>query len=86
MMGVAELHRGVRYVGEGCWRSGMPDCMRDVDVGGARRSLMVLRTEHQSTPVRRRAAGGELTRAWLNFLCIDVVDLDAPLPQHHKPT
>lgn len=33
-------------------------------------------------PCQRRL-GGELTRAWLNFLCIDVVDLDAPLLQHH---
>lgn len=42
----------------------------------------------QSTRGSRRAEvrrSLELTRsgAWLNFLCIDVVDLDAPLPGHH---
>lgn len=52
---------------------------------GARRSLMVLRAPEHPCPMsdqRRRRRGGELTRAWLNFLCIDVVDLRAPLQQH----
>lgn len=51
---------------------------------GARRSLMVLQSTRvpMSHQRRRRRLGGELTRAWLNFLCIDVVDLDAPLLEH----
>ena len=54
--------------------------MRDVDVCGARRSLTVVRAEH---PCQAASGGGELSRAWLNFLSIDVVDLNAPLQQHH---